>query len=74
MQEMNNGVTIKEGDELIILIAGVPGKYFVNAAGVSALFTDEQEISITRLSAISSGKPSDDSLPVEIIINVKNTE
>lgn len=68
---MDNSVTIKEGDELIVLIAGVRGKYFVSAAGISALFTDEQEISLIRSSVVSSGKPADYALPVEIIINAK---
>jgi len=64
---MQSSVTINTGDELILVFNQKTAAYTVSSAGQSAIFPDESEIYLHR----KDKKQLD--MPLEIIINVKNT-
>lgn len=63
---MEKGITIKIGDELILVFNQKTAAYTVTSAGQSAIFPEEAEIYLSR----KDKKMLE--MPVEIIINIKS--
>lgn len=64
---MQDSVTIKEGDELILTIAGKQAEYIVSELWDNSVFSDNS----AEFTLVRKGEP-ELGMPVEIIINTKS--